>query len=323
MRLIRLFILILVVFLIQPMAFAKEAMVDRIIATVSDEAITQSELDALFRPVADQLQHTYQGQELIEKVTDARNKLLSQLIEDKLVLLEAKRLGVEATESEVNDRLEELKSQFSDEQNFLKALDDQRVTLTALKKRLSEQISIQKLHYAEIRQKIIVSPSEAQDYYNTHPEDFQDKEKVEAWTITIRKKPEAIQRGVSDEATKKKAELILKDLRAGKDFSEIAKKESDDSHAANGGLIGFVQKGDLIEEIDEAIFKLEPNQISDVVETTQAYHLFKVGNKQPEKKLTFEEAKDQISDYLFRQKASARFKEWMQELRKKAYISIR
>ncbi len=316
-------LLLLAALLQSTFVHAREALVDRIVATVSDEVITQSELDALFRPVAEQFQGVYQGQELMEKLTETRNKLLSQLIEDKLVLLEAKRMDIDASESEINERLDELKSQFPDEAAFQKALEDQQVTLTTLRKRMAEQVIIQKLHYIEIRQKIIVSPSEIQEYFNAHPEQFQDKAKVEIWTIAIRKKPEAAQRGIADEAAKQKAEIILKELRSGKDFSEIARKESGDSHAAKGGLIGMVQKGDLIEEIDNAIFQLESNQISDIVETAHAYHIFKAGSKQPEKKLTFEEAKDQISDFLFRQKASTRFKEWMQELRKKSYISIR
>jgi len=309
--------------LVSPLVFAKEELVDRIVAAVNDEVITQSELDALFRPVAEQFKGVYQGQELMEKLTEARSKLLSQLIEDKLVLLEANKLGLEATESEVNERLDELKGQFPDDQTFQKALEDQQVTLTSLRKRLADQVVIQKLHYIEIRQKIIVSPTEVKDYYDSNPDQFQEKEKVEVWSITIRKSDDAIRKGMTDEAAKKKAEAALKSLKSGKDFSEVAKKESSDSHAATGGLIGNIGKGDLIDKIDDVIFKLEPDQFSDILETEQAYLIFKAGVRQPEKKLLLEEAKDQISDFLFRQKASVRFKEWMQQLRKKAYISIR
>lgn len=316
-------VILIIASLISPSAFAKEELVDRIVAAVNDEVITQSELDALFRPVAEQFKGVYQGQELIEKLTEARGKLLSQLIEDKLVLIEAKNLGIEATEQEVNERLDELKSQFPNEEAFRKALEDQQVTLSSLKKRLADQVVIQKLHYIEIRQKIIVSPAEVKDYYDAHPDQFQEKEKAEVWSITIRKSEDTIRRGMTDEAAKKKAEAALKELKAGKDFAEIARKESSDSHAANGGLIGNVGKGDMISKIDDVIFKLEPGQFSDLLETEQAYHIFKIESRQPEKKLTLEEAKDQISDFLFRQKASTRFKDWMQQLRKKAYISIR
>ncbi|MBI4387468.1 MAG: SurA N-terminal domain-containing protein, partial [Candidatus Omnitrophica bacterium] len=74
---------------------ADHQLVDRVVAVVNQEAITQSELDELFYPIHGQLSEAYQGSELKEKLLDARKKLLSQLIEDRLVLQEARKRGVE------------------------------------------------------------------------------------------------------------------------------------------------------------------------------------------------------------------------------------
>ena len=107
------------------------------------------------------------------------------------------------------------------------------------------------------------------------------------------------------------------------DAEALAKKESQDPRAGEGGLMGMVEKGDMIENIDQVIFSLSEGSISDVLETEEGYHIFKVGAKTPASQKTFEEAKEEIREKLFRKKAHERFVSWMDELKKKAYISIR
>ena len=152
---------------------------------------------------------------------------------------------------------------------------------------------------------------------------FVDKEKIKVWSIAVPKNEDAIKKGIADEAAKKRANNILRDLKKGKDFSELAKKESLDSHAQDGGLIGYVAKGDMIPVIDEVLFSLPENQFSDIVETEKAYHIFKVGDHHNEKTMSLDESRDKISDLLYRKKAEERFQAWMEELKKTAFISIR
>ena len=305
--------------------FAEEKLVDRVVAVVNQDVITQSELDALFQPLVVQFREVYQGQELMEKLNEVRKKLITQLIEDRLVLQEAKKLGIEVSEGEVNGRLEELKGNFASggSQHFEDALKAQGVTLKSVKERINDQIAIQKLHYVEVRRKVVVSPLEIEKYYNEHKDEFIEKEKIKVWTIMISKGEEAIEKGMMDEAAKKKMEAILKELRKGKDFSELAKRESKDPHAKDGGLIGYVSRGDMIGKIDEILFKLPDSQFSDILETERAYHIFKVADRQPSKELTLDEARERIQDVIYKRKATARFEVWMDELKKNAFISIR
>ena len=300
----------------------EEQLVDRVVAVVNNDVITQSELSALFQPIIDQLQEAYHGEELAAKLRETRLKLLSQLIEDRLVLMEAKKLGIEVTEEEISERLEQFKQQFESESAFDNALKAQQITSAMMRKRIGEQIAIQKLHYVEVKQKVIISPLEIKSYYDSHPDQFSQKEKVEAWSITIRKNNDAVRKGLTDEAAKKKIESILSDLKKGREFDDAAKKESQDAHAHEGGHIGFVARGDLIDAIDQALFALAPGDLSGVLETEQAYHIFKAGTHEPPRTLTLDEARDKIHDFLYRNKANARFEEWMKELKKTAYISI-
>lgn len=316
----------ILLFLLQPAfpAFAqeKQQLVDRVVAVVNQEIITQSELDAIFQPVYMQFRDTYQGRELAEKLEDAHKKMLNQLIEDKLVLQQAKKLGVEVTEQEVEERFAEFRKQFS-ETDFQAMMKAQGVREKTLRDRLRDQIAIQKLHYVEIQRKTIVSPLEIKKYYEDHPNDFLEKEKVKVWVIAIPKSEEAVRKGARDETARKKAEALFKELKKGKDFSELAKAESRDSHAQEGGLIGYVGRGDMIEKVDQSLFALSENQFTNVIETEQAYHIFKVGDRKSGRTLSLEEARDAIHNLLYRQKANERFESWMEELKKSAYISVR
>ena len=303
-------------------ACASEQMVDRVAAVVNQEVITQSDLDQLYEPLKAQLREAYQGEELASKLDEMRKKLLNQLIEDKLVLQEARRLGVEVEDNEVEERFQEFKKQFS-EKDFSEMLKQQGIQLKAMKDRIRDQIMIQKLHYVEIRRKVVVSPLEIKKFYEDHPELFVDREKVKVWMITIPKSEESVRKGTMDEGAKKKTETLLKEIKKGKDFSELAAKESRDPHAKEGGLVGYVSRGDMIGNIDEVLFRLADSQMSDVIETERGYHIFKVGDHQKGKSLALEESRDKIHDMLFRQKANARFEAWMEELKKTAFISIR
>ena len=319
----KIILLLIVLGLHTPLLSAQEQLLDRVIAVVNQEVITQSEFDALFFPLRAQLESAYQGPELEAQLRSVQQKLISQLIEDKLVLSEAKKRGVEVTDEEVNEKLDEFKKQFGVEQDFNTALKAQGLDVNSFKARLRDQIAIQKLHYVEVQRKVIVSPVEIKNYFDEHPNEFNEKEKVKVWSIMIPKSDHAVRTGMGDEKARKQAESVLKELKKGKDFSELAKTNSQDTHAKDGGLVGYVTKGDMMESIDSVLFQLPEGAFSEIIETERGYHIFKSGDRLPPKSLSLDEAREAIHNLLFRKKGNARFEAWMEELRRKAYISIR
>ncbi|OGW86513.1 MAG: hypothetical protein A3C35_08090 [Omnitrophica bacterium RIFCSPHIGHO2_02_FULL_46_11] len=300
-----------------------EQLVDRVVAVVNKEIITQSEFDVLFRPFYEQIKKAYQGPNLQGELESIRLKLLNQMIEDKLVYQEAQKLGITVEDVEVDDEIAAFKQQFPKGANFEKEMENSGLTIDDIKKRFRERLSIEKLHQSVIRGRVVVSPPEAEQYFKEHPEEFTQKERVKVFCITIRKNEEAIKKGTMDEAAKKKTESLLKDLKRGADFEKLAMQNSQDTHADQGGYVGFVQRGDMVSNIDQVLFSLPPGSISDVLETEYGYHVFKVIEKQPAFTKTFEQAKDEITEKLFRAQAHQRFIEWMDDLKKKSYISVR
>ncbi|MBI4000096.1 MAG: SurA N-terminal domain-containing protein [Candidatus Omnitrophica bacterium] len=298
-------------------------LVDRIAAVVNNEVITQSEFDTIFRPIYEQIKKDYQGPNLQRELEIVRLKLLTQMIEDRLVYQEAEKLGLTVSETEIQEELSAFEKQFQKPETFEEELKKSGITLEDFKKRIRERIAITKFHQSMIRGKVLVSPTEVEEYYKGHPQEFNEKEQIKTWCITLRKSDEAIRKGIMDESVKKKAARLIEKLKRGEDFEKIAREHSEDSHAAEGGLMGFVQRGDMVGTIDQVLFSLSENSFSDILETETGYHIFKVGEKRAASHKTFEEAKDGIYENMFRTKAHKRFVSWMDELKKKSYISIR
>jgi peptidyl-prolyl cis-trans isomerase SurA len=302
-------------------AFSALETIDRVVAVVNDEPITQSELDALIVPIYEQYRQAYSGQEFMRKMTEVRTNLLSQLIEDRLVAQEAERLGVVVTDEEIQAQINDVKSKFPSETEFKNFLDEQKISLSKLRERYKDQIAIRKLHQYEIRQKIIVSPKEIEEYYNSNLKAFTEKEKLKVKTIMVRKK-ESDQTD-TDSVQRQLMETIVSELKDGADFASLAKQYSDETHAQDGGDLGFIERGELIATFDEVLFQLSVGSLSPILETEIGYHLFLVEAKQEKKVKPLAELKDEIENILFRTKSKNRFEQWINELKENAYISIK
>jgi parvulin-like peptidyl-prolyl isomerase len=305
-----------------PPAEARQV-VDRVIAVVDDEVITQSELDQLLFPVYDQYRTLFKRGQFIAKMSEARQALLNQLIEDKLVYAEAKRKGVRVTQEEIEARVRDFRARFGNDGEFGKILADQGLTLSKLKTRYEEQIAIRKLHQYEVRSRIIVTPKEIEEYYRSHLEEFSQAEKIKVKSISIRKSEQAVEAGLPDEKARAELERILSLAYQGTDFSELAKTYSEDVKAFEGGELGYITRGELVDEIDQVLFSLKTEDISPILETELGYHLFKVEERIESQVKRLEEVRETVHEILFRKKAEERFLEWVSELKKNAYISIR
>ena len=151
-----------------------------------------------------------------------------------------------------------------------------------------------------------VSREELISYYNQHREDYRRQEEVKASHILI-KVPTGADGKVdpkADAAAKQKAEDILKKLKAGADFAEMAKKESQDTASAiNGGSLGWFQRGAMVPDFEKVAFSLPVGGMSDVVKTQFGYHIIKVMDKHSAGVPTFDEVKDKIEPILKQEKA--------------------
>jgi len=301
-------------------ACLKAEIVDGIVAVVNNEVVTQVELNAILLPIYTQYKSTYSDEELLKKIDEAKKNILYQLIEDKLILQEAHKIGMPATDEEVAERLEQIKSQFSSSEEFKSALASQGLTVVDLKEKYREQLIKEKMVNREVRSRVSVTPIEIALFYEKNEDDFNLPAQVKVMTIMIRKS-EADPESNTDSL--KKIKMIELKMAEGEDFTKLAREYSQDPSAVDGGDMGYINKGQMMKKIDEVIFSLQPGEISETIETPVGYHVFKIVEVKEAGAESFDEARMQIENYLFQEKAKERFDEWMTNLKENAYISVK
>ena len=288
-----------------------------VVARVNGEAINAMDLESAVKglegraggPVpADQRDRVYRG-------------VLDDMIGYKLLVQEAKARKIAVPDADVEAQVAQIRSQFPNQQQFEQALAAQKMTVQEIRDDARAEISVQKLVDGEIGSKIGVKPEAVSDFYKSNQDKFQQGPRVRASHILIQV-PQGADAATKQQA-KAKAEGILKDLKAGKDFAAAAKENSQDPGSApNGGDLGFFEQGQMVPQFEQAAFALKPGQMSDVVETQFGYHIIKVAEKQDGRVVPLEEAKGQIEQYLTEQNRHAQTEEFVNALKAKAKIEI-
>jgi peptidyl-prolyl cis-trans isomerase C len=167
---------------------------------------------------------------------------------------------------------------------------------------------VQALIEREILDKIKINDEEVSEYYEQNKDSFTEKEQVHLYNILLE--------------TEEEAQDILEQLKTGGDFSEIAKEKSTGPSAAQGGDLGNLTKGTIIPEIEEVVFALDVEELSEVIKTDFGFHILKITEKTPETVKTLEEVKEDVVQTLLPTKQKEAFENLLEELKGKAEIEI-
>ena len=315
---IKIKVIIILIALMTFGVFAQAETINKFVAIVNDEVITQQDVDQLLSVLYAQYSQEYKGDELLQRMEGVKKDILNQIIEDKLVLSRAKELGINVTESEISERLDYIKKGFPSEDEFYETLKTQGVTIANLKDRYRDQIMMKKLVDYEVKSRISVLPSEVSDYYEKHKIQLREGDKYRVKNILIKAKDE-----IGFELAKVEIDSIYAKLREGANFDDLARQYSKGPNAEKGGDMGYIEKGQMLEALDNAIFKLKPGNFSEPVKSEIGYHIFKVEDIKYGRQPDLEEAQKDIQVKLFQNKFKARVGEWLSGLKKKAYICIK
>ena len=303
-----------------------------IVAVVNDEPITQDELDKALAPVLIQMQVENSPEQLAQKVPEAREKILQQLIEERLMLQEARnpkpvevskgKIGtpppVTVSDEEVNQMIEQISAKFPNAEAFNDALSQHGMTLDDLRAQYRDHMTVRKLIDRDIRSRVNISPTEVTSYYQAHVKDFVTPVASQVAVIFIP------QKNSLDAAQSRDLTQNLKhQLDQGADFYELAKRYSEGPNAKMGGRIGFMEKGKSLKEIDDVLFTVPAGAISSVIRTNAGFQIFKVESVRPAHQASLDEAQSDIRDRLFQEKSEARYKEWIDKLKASSYIIIK
>lgn len=299
-------------------AFAGAEVLDKVIAVVNDEVVTQREFDRVYTPIKTAYEQNFQGEELQKRLEAARKGILDQLVDMKLAVSLAKKKAVKIDEEELKKRIATIKGYYASDDEFNKALSDKGTNLTEFEKDIREQMLAQELVNQEVASKISITPAEVEELYTKNRDKLVSPLKMKLQSILIRKGD-----GVDPAVAKKKADDLLAEIKGGADFTKVATEKSEGPYAAQGGEMGFVSPGQMVKEIDDVVFVMKPGDMSGVIETEMGYHIFKVEERQEARPLELAEVEEFLRAQLYRKKFEENLVKWIEEKKKNAFISFK
>lgn len=327
-------------------AFAAGQVVEEIVARVNNQIITKSE----FARSKDQLRDEVKQQDAnnADKVYADREKdVLRDLIDQQLLLEKGKDLGISA-DTDLIKQLDQMRKDMKlDSMEALeKEAEKQGISWEDFKQTQKNQIITRKVIGEEVGGHLAISKEEEQKFYDDHKDEMQHAEFIRLSEILITPKaitpapdPNANNSGSSaqtplDETAKQaadadalsaaetKAKDLLKQLRDGAAFEDIAKKYSDGPSAADGGALGTFERGKLAKELEDRTFAMKAGEITDVIRVKQGYAILKVDDHQMAGVPAMKDVLPRIQDALYYQKLQPALRAYLTKLREEAYIKI-
>ncbi len=251
-------------------------------ATVNGKSITRAEVEKYYRSrVNPEAQEPSQ-----EEALSLMLNILDELVNNEILLERAQKLGLEATDGEVEDKFTEFKSPYTEEE-FQRQLKDRGVTVDDLKHDLRRQLSIQKLINREVVAKISITDQDVTDFYNQNRAQFNVAEpqyRIAQIVVTPRK-DSVVRNRKNDKATtdleaRKKCAALLERLNAGADFTQLAMDYSEDpATAPSGGDLGYIPESSLNQTdpmLKRVVLELKPGQVSGVLKLKDSYRILKL-----------------------------------------------
>jgi len=292
--------------------------VDKTVATVDGEVILMSEYEKRAQPIIEEYEKLLKGPDRDIRIKELKEKILDQMIDEKILIHEANRKKIKVNKKEIQDGIEEIKKRFTTEEEYNQELTKQGLAEEKFKEQVKEQLMVIKLIDEEIKAKVVPpTDSEIEDFYKQHESEMVEPEQVRVRHILIK-----VDENTNKEEALKRIKEILKEAKKGKtSFAELAKKYSEDTSAPKGGDVGFFIRGQMVRKFEDAAFALNVGEISDVVETEYGYHIIQCVEKRAAEKKSLEEIRDYLRNFISQKKMEERYEKWLRTLRDKASIT--
>jgi peptidyl-prolyl cis-trans isomerase C len=249
----------------------------------------------------------------------AYRQALQRAIVRELLFQEAVKRNIAADDARVEQAYNEARVRFKDDKDWAAVLAGQGLDAQSFRAELRAQHTIQALLGQVAQQSAQATDQEAMAFYESHPAVFDSGEVVRARHILVRV-PEGTAAAKREELRKKAGALLVR-VRAGKDFATLARQSSDDTgSAAKGGELRPFGRGQLAPAFEQAAFALKAGEVSAVVESPFGFHIIKLIEKVPPRKVPFAEVKEQLKKEMVHQKRQQAQQSFLNGLRAKAKI---
>jgi peptidyl-prolyl cis-trans isomerase C len=314
----------------------KPSATKNIAVTIDGVDIPQSEIDRIVKPQLKRIaeQSTELPPTFIEQYEkQLREQVLERTIRRYLLDQKIKEANIVVTDEEVMNKINGIAASQREPlslEEFKTKMEQYGLSFDSVKADVREGLARNKFMETQWAGKIDVTEEEAKKYYDENTKQFELSEQVRASHILI--KPELTDPNANPNAdpnedkaqamakAKEKAEELLKQLKDGADFAELAKANSSCPSAPKGGDLGYFSRGETAPSFEDVAFELEIGKISDVVETEYGYHIIKATDHKQISTIPYDQAKDDIIKQLTQQKQSELADEYIESLKAKANI---
>jgi peptidyl-prolyl cis-trans isomerase SurA len=307
---------ILTTMLVAPQARAAHV-VERIIARVNSEIITQHQFEAEKAKLHDELSQQYSGADLDAKLNDESKNLLRNLIDESLMVQKAKDEDVNV-DTDLIKKLDSMRQQMKKDtiDDMEKEAEAQGINWEDFKEQIHRQLLMQEIISRDVGSRVVVSRVDMRKYYDAHKDEFKSEGMVHLEEILISNSK------YKDDEAEKRAKAAEAELKGGAKFSVMVKKYSDDPSADQGGDIGMMKMGSMAPAIEAGIKDLDVNEFSDAIPIKSGFVILRVQEKFSAGIPPFEEVESRVNEILYSQEMEPKMRDYLTQLRKDSYIYL-
>lgn len=296
-------------------------LLEAIVVRVGDRIITRTQYERRLQEAFREIDQGAEPSRAAALKDEARKSLTNELISELLIKDRADRLGITVTDADIKEAINRLKQQYNittDEQ-FEASLRQSGLTRAEMEARLRDTLITNKVFARELRSRAELTDPELRERYNREKERYRLPERAHLREIVILKPDNASK---LDEARTRAAEVAEAARKPGTDFANLASTMSESGSKDKGGDLGEIAKGDLVGELDKAVFNAAPGTIIGPVETKSAWFVMKVEQRLPSEVPAFETLKDRLRKDADEETFQRDYKAYIETLRKDAFIEI-
>jgi len=254
----------------------------------------------------------------LKELQAVREKVLERLIENELLYQKAAKADATVPDGLIEEEFGRMRDSFPSAAEFADVLRENGVSETEFREQLKRTLIVTRFVNGEITGGLAATDEDVRRYYDQNPAEMVRPEAVRLSQIVVRLTPAATQ--AQRTAARQKIEAILKEVRAGGDFAQLARRHSEGAEAAAGGDAGLLIKGKGPPAIERVAFSLQPGLASDVIESRLGLHIIKVGERRPEGPAPFDEVKEAIRARLLAREREARIRTYVDRLKEQAKV---
>jgi peptidyl-prolyl cis-trans isomerase SurA len=308
-----------------PVSATGGKVIEEIVARVNNEVITRSELERSKVTGEEDAKADCQNRctpEQLKQLTDDRQKnALRDLIDQSLLVQRAKDMSI-SVEPDVIKQLDQIRieNKLDSLEALEKAVESQGLNWEDFKNNIRNGLLTKKVIGSEVGSHINVPKEEIQKYYDEHKAEFVRPEQVALRSIEINT---AGKDATEIAELKKKADTALKRIQDGEDFGEIAKRYSDGATAKQGGYLGQYKRGELSKGLEDTVFKMKRNDLTEVMETKQGFLIMQVLEHYDEGEQSLAKVENEINEKLYSQRMEPALREYLKTLREQSYVVIK